>query len=530
MSKKETVLNTAREGEFKKNTTKRNTVQLDKRKFIQNDIFNGISPYSNVNKIKKSISKNKAKKEEKIEKEKCETPKSVEEDENDISNYISDLNKIGNNYNEKIKEFESKIQEMDTQHADEIKKYQKEIDTKEKDIKKLIVANENLKNSLEILTQRLDKLLLNSNNQKLKYNNNISKNAELEHKLELKEKELKNQQQLINILTRDNKNIREKLDKFEAYSQDMDLPKLVHELYQKNISLESKVKEYMENKNNYEKIKVDNKNLREKNNNSVTNVNNSNEFSFNKSSRNKKFILQTSKKSKSIDNLKKIGNETQRKKYKFSLNIPKIIKKDSEKNEYDIFIEKSDMVERFGGDDTLDSLQKIYDDDFNFFRKLISYDKVIKSKIKNFESTIRHNESDIKTKQEKITEMETEINKKNKLIKDLSKQNEKITTEKEELTKQLILLYKEFTILEQTNKEITEKNNEYKSSLFCIDGIIEATSKDGNKIPIIKTNDENKNNNIDTKVEKKEKDQSLSSKNISGNGNSNMSAESEITE
>ena len=89
--------------------------------------------------------------------------------------------------------------------------------------------------------------------------------------------------------------------------------------------------------------------------------------------------------------------------------------------------------------------------------------------------------------------MEKELTTKNKLIKDLSKQNEKITTEKEELTKQLILLYKEFTILEQTNKEITEKNNEYKSSLFCIDGIIEATSKDGNKIPIIKKK-ERKNN------------------------------------
>ena len=134
--------------------------------------------------------------------------------------------------------------------------------------------------------------------------------------------------------------------------------------------------------------------------------------------------------------------------------------------------------------------------------------------------------------------METELNAKNKLIKDLSKQNEKITTEKEELTKQLILLYKEFTILEQTNKEITEKNNEYETSLFCIDGIIEATSKDGSKIPIIKRCDENKNNtDIATKKEKKEKEnerikQSSSmiekDKNVSGNGNNVISLETEV--
>ena len=537
MSKKETILNVSRDGDLKKNVSKRSTIQIEKKRQTQNDIFKEISPNSNVKKIKKEISKNTPKKEEKIEKEKNETPKNIMEDDNNISNYISDLNKIGNNYNDKIKALETKIQEMDSQYVDEIKKYKKEIDTKEKDIKKLIVANENLKKSLEILTQRLDKLLLNSTNQKMKYNNNISKNAELEHKLEIKEKELKNQQQLINILTRDNKNIREKLGKFETYSKDVDLPKLVHELYQKNISLESKFKEFKENKNNSEKIKLE-KNLREKSNNSMNNTRSNNEFSFR--SKNKKFILQNNKKSRSIDNFdKNEDEETQRKKYKFSLNIPKINKKSSEKNELDIYIEKSDMVEKFGGVDTLDSLQKIYDDDFNFFKKLVSYDKVIKSKINNFESTIRHNESNIKTQKEKITEMETELNKKTKLIKDLSKQNEKIATEKEELTKQLLLLYKEFTVLEQTNKDITEKNQEYESSLFCIDGIIEATSKDGNKIPIIKKFDENKENSTIIKEEKKDKDNdsikqssSRDTKNkiFSENGNSAVSEETEKNE
>ena len=76
----------------------------------------------------------------------------------------------------------------------------------------LINSNNNLKKSLEVLTQRLDKILINANQQKPKINKVINNSQEdLQHQLDIKEKELKNQQQLINILTKDNKNIRTKI-------------------------------------------------------------------------------------------------------------------------------------------------------------------------------------------------------------------------------------------------------------------------------------------------------------------------------
>ena len=116
-------------------------------------------------------------------------------------------------YLDKIKELEETIKQMNLEYSNEIKKHKDEVEKKEKDIKKLIITNNNLKNSLEILTQRLDKILINSNQQKIKLNKTINNNQEnLQHQLDIKEKELKNQQQLINILTKDNKNIRNMLN------------------------------------------------------------------------------------------------------------------------------------------------------------------------------------------------------------------------------------------------------------------------------------------------------------------------------
>ena len=50
--------------------------------------------------------------------------------------------------------------------------------------------------------------------------------------------------------------------------------------------------------------------------------------------------------------------------------------------------------------------------------------------------------------------------------------------------------------LEQKNQNIEKQNKEIKNTIFNIDGIIEAKSKEGNSIPILKEYN-NKNNEID---------------------------------
>ena len=140
------------------------------------------------------------------------------ENENDIKEN-GENNKNEENskeYINKIKELEETIIKMNSDFSKEIQMHKNEILEKEKNIKKLINSNNNLKKSLEVLTQRLDKIIINSNQQKPKINKILNNNVQedLQHQLDIKEKELKNQQQLIKILTKDNKNIRKILTDF----------------------------------------------------------------------------------------------------------------------------------------------------------------------------------------------------------------------------------------------------------------------------------------------------------------------------
>ena len=92
-------------------------------------------------------------------------------------------------YLDKIKELEEKIKQINIDHSKDIQKYKDEIEKKEKDIKKLINTNNNLKISLESLTQRLDKILVNSSQQKIKINKTINIGQEdLQHQLDIREK------------------------------------------------------------------------------------------------------------------------------------------------------------------------------------------------------------------------------------------------------------------------------------------------------------------------------------------------------
>ena len=124
--------------------------------------------------------------------------------------------KIIEKYEKRIVDLETKLSQIDSYHMKEISKLNEEINIKDKNLKLLSKVNKNLRNSLSNLTQKLDELLYKfTKDQKklnLKGNNMNNKEKNFEEQLLLKEKELKNQQNMINILTKDNKKLRHSLE------------------------------------------------------------------------------------------------------------------------------------------------------------------------------------------------------------------------------------------------------------------------------------------------------------------------------
>ena len=127
--------------------------------------------------------------------------KSNNDDENDIGSRNNYIRKEDNSlsYKYRIKELEETIKKMNLEFSKEMKKHNDEIsekmniiNDKEICIQKLANSNNNLKKSLETLTQRLDKILINTNIPKQKINSKIinEKQEDLQHQLDLKEKEL----------------------------------------------------------------------------------------------------------------------------------------------------------------------------------------------------------------------------------------------------------------------------------------------------------------------------------------------------
>ena len=124
--------------------------------------------------------------------------------------------KIIEKYEKRIVDLETKLSQIESYHMKEISKLNEEINIKDKNLKLLSKVNKNLRNSLNNLTQKLDELLYKfTKDQKklnLKGNNVNNKEKNFEEQLLLKEKELKNQQNMINILAKDNKKLRHSLE------------------------------------------------------------------------------------------------------------------------------------------------------------------------------------------------------------------------------------------------------------------------------------------------------------------------------
>lgn len=114
----------------------------------------------------------------------------------------------------------------------EIGKLQKDLELRNKNIKLLTETNYKQKNALENLSNQLDqkieRLRLMQATKKKNETDEEKQKKEIEKKLSLKEQELKNSLALIQILSRDNKKLKELLDTYGEYKKKMQLVDLSH--------------------------------------------------------------------------------------------------------------------------------------------------------------------------------------------------------------------------------------------------------------------------------------------------------------
>jgi len=380
-------------------------------------------------------------------------------------------------YQNKIKELEDTINKMNSDFSKEIQSHKNEIIEKEKSIKKLINSNNNLKKSLEILTQRLDKILINANQQKPKLNKilNDTNQEDLKHQLDIKEKELKNQQQLIQILTKDNKNIRKILNDFGISSEknnNINMADKIHEQYQEIQKLQKDIKELKEKNNILSQQKKDGKSLN-------IDTDNSNKY-------NSKFFLNKYLNKKvSLNSIQRRGNSL----HKFNTSKSQSDLKTKKKLFSGLYqIDQMNDPEAIFSIEEIDNLKSSFYDERRyqqFLNKIsilqkatISKEKEMNMKVKVFENQLKQKENEIKTLYEKSKEKD------NKII-ELNVRNKDLQKIQDDLVMKIKLLATEFNQLEEKNQMIQKKNEQIKNSIFSIDGIIEAKSKEGKLIPLL---------------------------------------------
>ena len=493
----EKILKETRQSDLEYKTTKNIKVENSKNK---NQLVNRNN--ENSNKLSRQLTKQEGKITIKLKELKENNNDNPPNNENiDENNIIEQIQKENESYKEKIKELEEKIEKMTSEYSNNIQKHRIELEQNEKQMKKLISTNKNLKNSLEVLTQRLDKVIINSNTKKVKIQNKASEYQELQHQLEVKERELKNQQQLINILTKDNKNIRNilnNLNNFGINENNINLTEKIQQQYQEIQNLQKNLKELklkLEQKQNSTHSNIDSKDI---------NFNTDEDNSIQKKSN---FFLNSNKKIK-LNSFSRAGS---------SFNIHKINKFTNISQSLDKTKDKKKMVYRglnssnsvtsnveaiFTNEEINTIKNSFYDEKKyeSFINKINILEKATKSKEKEMNMKIKLIENKLKDKEKELIELKKQAKEKESKILTLNIQNKELKKNKEDLLNKINFLAQTLNQLDIKNQMILKKNEQIKNSIFNIDGIIEGKLKEGKTIPLlmeVKSNDINieKNNN-----------------------------------
>ena len=477
----EKILKETRQSDLEYKTTKNIKVENSKNK---NQLVNQNN--ENSNKLSRQLTKQEGKITIKLKENNNDNPPNNENnDNNDNNNIIEQIQKENESYKEKIKELEEKIEKMTSEYSNNIQKQRIELEQNEKQMKKLISTNKNLKNSLEVLTQRLDKVIINSNTKKVKIQNKASEYQELQHQLEIKERELKNQQQLINILKKDNKNIRELLNNFHMDDKDINLANKVQIQYREIMNLQKDLKEYKKLAHSTSQENLKSKDLKlsseENKNNNITKK--STKLYLNAISPKKhlklnafNFNLNTLNKNK----IEKNGNSSFKKRHEYQ-GLNSYINKEN-----DIFENMFEADERDALKNSLGEGERFQ----KFVNKLNILDKAALSKEKEMSLKIKLIETKLKQKEKELIKSNEENKEKDNIISDLTIKNKELSKNINELVNQINYLTQLLTELDKKNENIINQNKQIKNTIFNIDGIIEAKSKEGNIIPILKDNND----------------------------------------
>jgi hypothetical protein len=326
-------------------------------------------------------------------------------------------------------------------------------------------------------------------------NNNNGNQEDLQHQLDIKEKELKNQQQLINILTKDNKNIRNilnNLNNFGINETNINFTEKIQQQYQEIQNLKKDLKEY--------KIKLEQKQSSTQKNKS------SKEISFiidddNSTQKKPNIFLYKNKKGK-INSISSTGSSYNIYKMNKFANKSQSVELNNKINQKKKLIYRGinssfDNNESYFTNEEITTIKNSFYDEKkydNFMNKINILEKASISKEKEMKMKIKIIEHKLKQKEKELLEIKKESKEKENTIISLNIENKELKKNKEDLINKINFLAKTLNLLDQKNQMITKKNEQIKNSIFNIDGIIEAKSKDGNTIPLLV--EKNKNLNI----------------------------------
>ena len=174
---------------------------------------------------------------------------------NDFSKKIQNKNQNlldrENMYKNQISSLEQKIKEIQENHKNNISKLVNDGKSKDVELKTLSKENNSLKNNLENLSSKLDEMIYKStsNPRKLIMQSKLDENKKKENyeqQIKIKEKEIRNRQQLIDILEKDNKKLKDSWNSIDNIGKDGG-NKIKEQLKIKNteiIEIQNKIKEY----------------------------------------------------------------------------------------------------------------------------------------------------------------------------------------------------------------------------------------------------------------------------------------------
>ncbi len=170
-----------------------------------------------------------------------------------------------NEYDNIIKELKQKLKNERNIHSNEIQRLKNELNNKNSNIKNVSQINTNLKNSLEQLSSKVDKLIEQSQNNVIR-EHKVRKERVLspEIDLKIKENELKNSQTLVNILTKDNNRLKNLIENYSATSSNYDLNMKIYEKKQECEQIKIEIRRLQEIGKKHQKCQKERENLQKK--------------------------------------------------------------------------------------------------------------------------------------------------------------------------------------------------------------------------------------------------------------------------